>query len=96
MGSTDLAGGFRFIEGWPPRQTIVISDGLPDDARAAAAITGSIDTIYCGHDGDAAIEFLRRLSRDSGGQQAFHRARRPGCRSDRSSTASGQYKRRLL
>jgi hypothetical protein len=71
--STDLAAAILSVKALHPRKTIVISDGLPDDqARALAAaseITGSIDTIYCGWDGDPGVKFLQRLSRDSGGVQ---------------------------
>lgn len=73
-GSTDLAGALKLAAQWKPQKTIVISDGLPDNERAALKIadsmTGAIDTIYCGPDGDPAVEFLQRLSKESGGSSA--------------------------
>ena len=71
-GGTDLARGLQLAGQFKPRKTIVISDGMPDSkehARAAAdAMTGAIDTIYCGPDGETeAIGFLRSLARSTGG-----------------------------
>ena len=70
-GGTDLAGALRFAMQWRPRKTIIISDGLPDDQwaaqTAADAITGEVDTIYCGPDGHPAIQFLRSLAHSTGG-----------------------------
>lgn len=70
-GGTDLAGALTYAAKFTPRKTVVISDGLPDDERAALeaaqTLTGSIDTIYCGPDGHPALDFLRQLSRDTGG-----------------------------
>ena len=72
-GGTAMAKALHFIKKWKPRKTILISDGLPDDEQAALAaadqLTGAIDTIYCGPDEHPAVEFLRRLSRDTGGVQ---------------------------
>jgi hypothetical protein len=70
-GSTDLAGALVVVQKFKPSKTIIISDGLPDDAaaavRAVEGLTGQVDTIYCGPDGHAAIQFLRSLSRRTGG-----------------------------
>lgn len=72
-GATDLAGALKLAARWKPRKTVVISDGLPttgtDEALAAArALSGSIDTIYCGPDGhDAACDFLRSLAKECAG-----------------------------
>jgi Mg-chelatase subunit ChlD len=62
----DHAGKYR------PRRTIVISDGEPDNEAAALAaagrLSGVIDVIYCGRDGNArALDFMRRLARAGGG-----------------------------
>jgi Mg-chelatase subunit ChlD len=71
-GGTDLAGALKLAARWKPRISIIISDGLPNsegDALAAAAkMTGAIDTIYCGPDSHPAVEFLRSLSRETGGR----------------------------
>jgi len=65
-GGTDLARALAFADQWKPKKTIIISDGLPDDEQAARvaalALTGVVDTIYCGPDGHPAIDFLRSLS----------------------------------
>ncbi len=72
-GGTDLGGGLEAAIRFRPRKTIVISDGLPDNEQyaleAAEQLTGAIDTIYCGPDSHPAIDFLRQLSRDTGGVQ---------------------------
>lgn len=71
FGGTDLARGLEFVAKWRPRKTVIISDGLPDSEQAATLaadrMTGIIDTIYCGPDSHPAIQFLRSLSRDTGG-----------------------------
>jgi len=70
-GGTDMARALEMAARLRPQKTVIISDGLPDnesDARQeAAAITGTVDTIYCGPDGHPAIEFLRSLAHDTGG-----------------------------
>lgn len=72
-GSTDMAKALRSVLAVRPRKTLVISDGLPDNQdkalEAAAELTGSVDTIYCGYDGDPGVRFLQRLSRETAGQQ---------------------------
>jgi len=72
-GGTNLARALEMAGRHKPRKTIVISDGLPDNQetalKAAEAITGAIDTIYCGPDQHPAVEFLNRLSRQTGGKQ---------------------------
>ncbi len=69
--STNLAAALQMAGIWKPWKTIVISDGLPDDEddalEAAANMTGSIDTIYCGPDAHPAVKFLASLSRRTGG-----------------------------
>lgn len=71
VGGTDLAGALKHAARWKPKKTIIISDGIPDNepaaVREADRMTGMIDTIYCGPDAHPAIEFLRSLSRDTGG-----------------------------
>lgn len=70
-GGTNLAGALAFARKWRPKKTIIISDGVPDDEYAAQkeadAITGEVDTIYCGPDGHPAINFLRSLAHSTGG-----------------------------
>ena len=56
-----------------PAQTLVVSDGHPDDEKAALAtakrLTGTISTLYIGSDSDnKAIEFMRKLARLGCGQ----------------------------
>lgn len=71
-GGTDLAAALKLAAQWKPLKTIVISDGLPDSPsealEAAQAMTGAIDTIYCGPDEHPAIEFLRQLSKETAGR----------------------------
>jgi hypothetical protein len=67
-GSTALHLGLGHIEPWRPSHTLVISDGQPDNEGAALAaaerLTGIIDVLYVGPDGDrAAMDFMRRLAR---------------------------------
>lgn len=57
-----------------PERTVVVSDGQPDSAkealRVARGMTGVIDVVYCGNDGDAmAIGFMRELAESTGGQE---------------------------
>lgn len=71
---TNLAGALRTAAKLNPSKTIVITDGLPDSAddcfEAADDMTGAIECIYCGHDGDdGAVDFLRRLAGHTGGAQ---------------------------
>ncbi len=68
-GSTDMAQAIDLaIAVSRPRQTLVISDGLPDSEVAALAsanrLSGTISTLYVGSDRDKkAIEFMARLAR---------------------------------
>jgi hypothetical protein len=67
-GGTALEKALAMAGAKGPAKTIVISDGEPDDAdvalAAAAVISGSIDTIYCGpDDGVEAKAFLKALAR---------------------------------
>jgi hypothetical protein len=67
-GGTALEKALAMAGANGPAKTIVISDGEPDDVdlalAAAAVISGSIDTIYCGpDDGVEAKAFLRALAR---------------------------------
>jgi len=76
-GGTALHQALAYTEPFRPRQTLVISDGRPDDEAkalsAADSLTGIIDVIYCGPDGDAeAIAFMRRLARAGGGRVVIH------------------------
>lgn len=71
-GGTALNLALDAAQPYRPRKTVVISDGQPDDEdqafAAADRITGVIDVIYCGPDGDAeAIAFMNRLARRTGG-----------------------------
>jgi hypothetical protein len=71
-GSTRLDEALKLAKSFKPRKTIIISDGQPDDRKAALTVaesmTGQIDSIYCGPDGDPAIEFLRSLCHGAGGE----------------------------
>jgi hypothetical protein len=56
-----------------PRQTLIVSDGLPDDEtqalRSAKMLTGIISTLYIGDDSNKkAIAFMRRLARLGAGR----------------------------
>jgi hypothetical protein len=72
-GGTNLAGALEVAARRKPRKTIVISDGLPDSEiaalEAAERMTGAIDTIYCGPDEHPAVQFLQKLSRQTGGRE---------------------------
>jgi hypothetical protein len=66
-----------------PAATLVISDGEPNNPdaalRAAEALSGVIDVIYCGSESNReAVEFMRRLARVGCGQYAAHSWTRPG------------------
>lgn len=66
-GSTALAEALEVIAPLKPGLVIVISDGEPNDPKAAIAIGKTlgcrINTYYCGDEGNrAAIAFLRDLS----------------------------------
>jgi hypothetical protein len=71
-GSTALHLAIQSAQSFKPSRTLVISDGRPDDEMSAFAaadeLTGQIDVIYCGPEGDTqAILFLQRLVRRTGG-----------------------------
>ncbi len=71
-GSTALHLAIEAAQSLHPGRTLVITDGRPDDKQAALdaadKLTGRIDVIYCGPDGDIdAISFLQRLARSTGG-----------------------------
>jgi hypothetical protein len=66
-GSTGLDHAIEHIASLHPNPLIVISDGEPDDARAALDAAGGlncvIQTFYCGDESNrAAIAFLRDLA----------------------------------
>jgi hypothetical protein len=66
-GSTNLALGLKDITKLNPSQTIVISDGEPNDETAAIAaateLTGTISTVFIGDDDDkTAIAFMKKLA----------------------------------
>lgn len=72
-GSTALHLAIEAARSFRPRRTLIISDGHPDDKDAALiaadGLTGRIDVIYCGPEGDEkAINFLNRLARRTGGR----------------------------
>lgn len=70
-GGTNLANALNEISALKPKKTIIISDGEPDNPVKAAAVaekmTGSIDTIFCGHDGMPGAAWLSSLARDNFG-----------------------------
>ena len=74
-GGTNLAGALDFakVADVPGMRFVVISDGIPDDERAALAVArrykNRIDTVYVGPEGDdeGGAAFLRKLSAASGG-----------------------------
>jgi hypothetical protein len=66
-GGTALDLGLREIAKLNPSQTVLISDGEPDDEQAALiaakSLTGTISTIHIGDDQDKeAIAFMRKLA----------------------------------
>lgn len=75
-GSTDLARALEFakVADVPGMRFIVISDGCPDDTRAALTVAATykarIDCIFVGPetDIDGGRAFLERLAKASGGQ----------------------------
>lgn len=78
-GGTALHLALRAASAHRPTRTLVVSDGHPDDPEAAlvaaAGLTGRIDVVYCGPDGDReAIAFLARLARSTGGRCATSEA----------------------
>jgi hypothetical protein len=74
-GGTALHLALDAAAAYRPARTLVISDGVPEDERAALAaadrLTGAIDVIYCGPDSARdAIAFLRQLARVGCGRYA--------------------------
>lgn len=75
-GSTNLAGALRFakIADVPGMTFFVVSDGQPDNERAAltvaATIKATISAIYIGPEGGRGQRFLERLAHANGGQFA--------------------------
>lgn len=66
-GGTALDLGLREIAKLNPSQTVIISDGEPNNEQdaliAAESLTGTISTIHIGDDQDkAAIAFMRKLA----------------------------------
>jgi len=73
QGSTALHRALEMIEQEKPAYTLVISDGQPDDKKAALAaadrMTGKIDVLYIGPDDDYdAISFMYQLAGRTGGR----------------------------
>lgn len=72
-GGTALHRALHLAVTMAPTRTLVITDGEPDSEeralKAAKAVPGTIDVIYCGSDEDQhAKDFLARLARSGGGQ----------------------------
>jgi hypothetical protein len=72
-GSTALHLAIESAQSFKPSRTLVISDGRPDDEASALSaaddLTGQIDVIYCGPEGETqAILFLQKLARRTGGR----------------------------
>lgn len=82
-GSTALHLALRHVAPRQPSHIIVISDGHPDDERAALAAAAAmpetqIDVIYCGPDGDReGMAFMRLLARGGGQVHRRSMAREP-------------------
>lgn len=75
-GGTAMHFGIEYAGQYKPRQSVVISDGQPDNEdlalTAAADLSGTIDVIYCGPDSDKeAIAFMQRLARSGGGRVVY-------------------------
>jgi hypothetical protein len=74
MGGTNLGAAIEEAAKLRPRRTIIISDGLADNCQDCLEqvdhLTGRVDCVYCGPDGDTdAVGFLQSLSRKGGGSQ---------------------------
>ncbi len=75
-GMTDLAGALRFakVADVPGMRFVIVSDGEPDDERAALTVAQSysnrIDTVFVGPENDwhGGRAFLQRLAAASGGR----------------------------
>lgn len=82
-GGTAMERALEAAEPHRPRQTLVITDGLPNDPdktlEVADRMTGSIDVIFCGPDTDTgAIQFCQKLARGTGGRFYHHNYRQAG------------------
>lgn len=78
FGGTALDLALIAAAGLSPSATLVISDGEPNNEEtafaAAHALTGVINTIYCGPEtNQPAIDFMRRLARSGCGRYYQHR-----------------------
>lgn len=67
-GGTAMHLAFEVVAPIKPVQTLVVSDGIPDDRHqaliSAKALSGIISTLFIGEDSDhEAIEFMRKLAR---------------------------------
>jgi len=71
--TTDMAGGFHYLQSLQPKEVILISDGLPNDPQTAinkAKVLGCpVNIIYIGPGGDEGEAFMKRLAAETGGQQ---------------------------
>jgi hypothetical protein len=72
-GSTDLAAGLLEAAVIKPEQTILISDGMPNDKNdaftAVDALTGILNIIFVGPDNDVeSLKFLKELAQKGQGQ----------------------------
>ena len=72
FGSTALHLAIDSAKCLLPSRTVIISDGRPDNEMTAFAaadkLSGRIDVIYCGPEGDTqAILFMQLLARQTGG-----------------------------
>lgn len=81
--NTNLAQALREVQRLDPGVTLVISDGQPDNARAALDVAstfrGAIDVLYIGNDKDyAAISFMQQLAKVGGGDVRVHDVARLG------------------
>lgn len=81
--NTNLAAALKHVHTIDPGVTLVISDGLPDNAADALAVAktfrGVIDVLYIGPETDrAAIAFMRSLAAAAGGEVRAHDVARLG------------------
>lgn len=75
--NTNLAGALLQVQALDPGITLVISDGLPDNEKAALDVArsyrGAIDALYIGPASNtAAIRFMYELARAGGGDMRQH------------------------
>lgn len=81
--NTNLAGALLHVQRLDPGVTLVISDGQPDNEKAALdaarQFRGVIDVLYIGPESDhAAINFMKRLAAAAGGDVRTHDVARLG------------------